>query len=112
MYRINISSFDNTDYMTKVGGVNIHFLSKVGGRLQEQIHCSYYYDMSNFEKLADICGYEVVNISERVSSSRYLDLCGYDKGDNEFPSVEEFKKIGIHYVDGYANDQSHYDLGL
>tara|TARA_R100000664_G_C2756348_1_gene144235 strand:- start:617 stop:1282 length:666 start_codon:yes stop_codon:yes gene_type:complete len=98
-------AFYNTDYMTKVGGVNIHFLPKVG---TWPGHCSYYYDMSNFEKLADICGYEVVNISEEYHPAGSWICAVMIKGDNGFPSVKEFKKIGIHYVDGYANDQSHY----
>ena len=98
-------AFFNVDYMTKVGGINIHFLPKVGTWPQ---HCKYYFDTDNFEKLADICGYDILNISEEYHDAGTWIFAALIKGDKEFPTEEEFETVGIHHTDQVSFDRKIY----
>ena len=62
-------AFKNTHNLTKRGGTMIHVLPKVGFW---EGHCSYFYTMDSFSKLAELCSYEIKELKE-IDAILYYD---------------------------------------
>ena len=78
--------------LTKVGGIFIHILPKVG---YWENHCEYKYDIDFFEQLATTNQYEIIEISNDYVDK---DICAALRktNNNGFISEKEFNKLPIH----------------
>lgn len=78
--------------ITKVGGIFLHVLPKVG---YWENHCEYKYSIDYFEQLAKANEYEVIEISNSYADR---DICAAMRkvNNNGFMNEDEFNKLPIH----------------
>tara|TARA_R100000008_G_C3559529_1_gene155266 strand:+ start:274 stop:1098 length:825 start_codon:yes stop_codon:yes gene_type:complete len=97
--------------ITKVGGIFLHILPKVG---YWKNHCEYKYDIDFFEQLAKANDYEIIEISNSYADK---DICAaFRKTNNKgFMSEDEFNKLPIHICKpegkSMLNDRALYPWG-
>ena len=94
--------------VTKVGGIFLHVLPKVG---YWDNHCVFKYDINFFEQLAKANDYEVIEISNNYADK---DICAAMRKTNNsgFMNEEEFNNLPIHICKpegkSHLNDRALY----
>ena len=104
-------AFKNTHNLTKKGGTMIHILPKVGFW---ENHCSYFYTIDSFSKLAELCSYKVQELRE-IDPAPWIQEAGpmiytrLEKTDNkDFIDEKAFEQVPITFTGWDANDKSLY----
>ena len=97
--------FKNVHDITKIGGIMIHVLPKVG---HFPDHCQYYFTKDSFNVLEDLCNYKKIRLFEHEADGGIMIWSVLEKTQNDFISKKEFQKVPIQHEAWNFGDRSLY----